>query len=190
MRLLQKLAGGEFGWKSLHILSTLWHMIGHCYVGYHVLFYQQRQKHWLWVALAVGCSAAAKGWSRFRVCMCVRMCVSTHLQYIITSSTFYQNNSLSLISTSTCMSVECILEVLMHSGGKNKGELTFLEARGALLYFFSPNNDRDTWVLSCVPHCKEDTWKHSFVQVFWCSKHEIPLNCWPLVVGVFHAMLY
>lgn len=39
----------------------------------------------------------------------------------------------------------------MHSGGKNKGELTFLEARGALLYFFSPNNDRDTWVLSCVP---------------------------------------
>lgn len=85
-------------------------------------------------ALAVGCSAAAKGW--FRVCVCVRMCVSTHLQYIITSSTFYQNNSLSLISTSTCMSVECILEVLMHSGGKNKGELTFLEARGALLYFF------------------------------------------------------
>lgn len=122
---------------------------------------------------------------------CVRVCMSTHLQYIITSSTFYQNNSWSLISTSTCVSVECILEVLMHSGGKNKGELTFLEARGALLYFFSPNNDRDTWVLSCVPHCKEDTWKHSLqVQVFWCSRHEIPLNCWPLVVGFFHAMLY
>lgn len=110
--------------------------------------------HWLWVALL-----RPRGDRSF-------VCVSTHLQYIITSSTFYQNNSLSLISTSTCMSVECILEVLMHSGGKNKGELTFLEARGALLYFFSPNNDRDTWVLSCVPHCKEDTWKHSFVQVF------------------------
>lgn len=123
-------------------------------------------------ALAVGCTGCGLlccGQGVIAVScvrVCAHVCVSTHLQYIITSSTFYQNNSLSLISTSTCMSVECILEVLMHSGGKNKGELTFLEARGALLYFFSPNNDRDTWVLSCVPHCKEDTWKHSFVQVF------------------------